>query len=154
MIRVDSGDVATLDSFALKWRWTDDRHALFPSDELSRIHPLRAEKAEEIWRLSLESLSRDFAINSQLYRDSEKAPATGDVHAWLARHVPPERPPIVVSWSAADAVLTDAELFIRRWDDFCYPASDDVSVFPLDAAWVLHYHHEEEFLYAQRRSTG
>jgi len=77
-----------------------------------------------------------------------------DVRPWLTARLPAGRVPLVVSWTREWAVLTDGALFTARWDDFCYPASDDVTVFPLDEAWALHYWHEEEFVYARRRGTG
>lgn len=74
-----------------------------------------------------------------------------DVTAWLTERIP-SRTPVVVSWDAAHAILTDSELFISHWDDFCYPSSDDVSVMPLDGSWVLHFWHWQQFLHARQRT--
>jgi hypothetical protein len=55
-----------------------------------------------------------------------------EIRDWLT-NVMRSGMPIVVSWDADTAVLTDTELFIEHWDDFCYPASDDVTVLPAEA---------------------
>ena len=56
---------------------------------------------------------------------------------------------VLISWDARTAAMTDWELFVAHWDDFCYPASDDVTVFPLGGEWVLCYHHYEVFQFRQ-----
>jgi hypothetical protein len=150
-------DIGDLSTFALRWRWTDDRYALLSADELSRIQPLRQERAKEIWLLTLESMAQDsdFDIEQRLFEPAERISSTiPEVSAWLSIQLPKGRVPILISWQPDLCVLTDSELFIARWQEFCYPASDDTSVLSLDNSWVLHFWHEEEFLYAKRRSTG
>ena len=78
--------------------------------------------------------------------------ATEEGRAWLIVRLPSGRVPIVVSWDQQTAVVTDFELFTARWEDFCYPSSDDVAVLPLDGSWVLHYWHWEEFVFGRRRN--
>ena len=52
---------------------------------------------------------------------------------------------IVLSWGSSTALETDWEVFVAHWDDFCYPASDDVSIRPIDGGWTLRYHRCEVF---------
>jgi hypothetical protein len=154
---IGPADIGDLSAFPLRWRWTDERYAMLSADDLSRIQPLREERAQEIWRLSLLSTARDedFDIDHRLFEPANRiSSGDADASAWLKGQLPKGRVPVVVSWQPDLSVLTDSELFIARWQEFCYPASDDVSVMPLDGSWVLHYWHEEEFLYAKRRVTG
>ena len=44
-----------------------------------------------------------------------------------------------------NAIVVDKQLFLTHWDDFCYPSSDDVFMWPNDLSWVLFYSHEEVF---------
>jgi hypothetical protein len=44
-------------------------------------------------------------------------------------------------------VRLPALLFVGRWDDFCFPSSDDVTVYPADERWLLEYAHREEFVF-------
>src|SRR3712207_6991725 len=63
-----------------------------------------------------------------------------------SRHLPAEPPDwVIVRWDESTAVRTTWEVFTRYWDDFCYPLSDDVAVFPDSGAWLL--------LYQDRKST-
>jgi hypothetical protein len=154
MIQVEPTDVTDLTEFGLRWRWTDERWALLSESELARIKPLRPEKAVDVWNLALESMPQGL-VNDRLFAPPDRISAEGgDVRPWLVERLPRDRTAVLVSWESDCAVVTDAQLFIARWDDFCYPASDDVSVFPIDASWVLHYHHEEEFLFARKKITG
>jgi hypothetical protein len=98
---------------------------------------------------------RDFDVDQRVFEPADRiSSGSPDASTWLKSRLPRGRAPIVVSWQPDLSVLTDSDLFIARWQDFCYPASDDVSVLPLDSSWVLHFWHEEEFLYAKRRVTG
>lgn len=57
--------------------------------------------------------------------------------------------PVAVAWGPELAVTTAADVFCEFWNDFCYPAADDVIVMPETDVWMLMYHHEEEFLFAR-----
>lgn len=148
-------DLGELSTFALRERWTDARNALLSADELPRIRPLRREKANDIWRVSLETTARDrdSDVDERYFEPAERISSVSrETLAWLKSRMPRGRAPILVSWQPELAVFTDSELFLAHWQEFCYPGSDDVSVLPLDTSWVLHFWHEEEFLYAKRRA--
>jgi hypothetical protein len=53
---------------------------------------------------------------------------------------------LTVAWEPDLAVTLPAKVFCEFWNDFCYPASDDVVILPAPGGWLLRYHHEEEFL--------
>jgi hypothetical protein len=57
-----------------------------------------------------------------------------------------------VLWHPWDvAVLTADSVFQRYWDDFCYPSSDDVLIWPRSDAWAAVYRHEEVIFAGTRR---
>jgi hypothetical protein len=58
-----------------------------------------------------------------------------------------------VRWDASTAVRTTWDVFTEYWDDFCYPSSDDVEVFPQSGEWLLLYHHWEQFEWGHRRQA-
>ncbi len=142
----------SLDKFPLKWRWTEKEYCILSKEDLNQITPLAPTSAKSVWEKSLTFIDRreQFSANSELFqvistfnsKDIEKA------SDWLKKHLPNSK--IIVSWQPGTAVLTNTELFIRNWDEFCYPASDDVTIYPEDESWVLHYWHEEEFCYARK----
>jgi len=51
----------------------------------------------------------------------------------------------MVSWSEDLAIQTSWDVFTEYWSDFCYPASDDVTIAPVAGDWRLKYHHYEQF---------
>jgi hypothetical protein len=80
--------------------------------------------------------------------DVERADAA-ETARWLQQLEAPETP-VIVSWQLEDAVLVPWRLFAEHWDAFWYPASDDVTVFPLSEAWVLSCDHEGTYSWRER----
>jgi hypothetical protein len=157
MIEIAPEDLSQLNAFPLRWRWTDKRYTVLSADQLARIQPLRPQRAQEVHQVALKSLSAesgDFDIDSRIFESAARIDSRSpDVVAWLTDRLP-SRTPVVVSWDRSTAVLTDSELFVEHWKDFCYASSDDVSLLPLDVSWVLHFGHEEQLLHARRRACA
>lgn len=153
-IDIGPADLHDLNLFPLRWRWTDKRYSVFSEDQLSRIRPLRSERALGVFQLAQKSFSavpNAFDTDERLFEPGDRIDSESpDVGQWLASRIPADVP-VIVLWDKEHAVLTDSGLFLAQWDDFCYPSSDDVSVLPLDGSWILHFSHEEKFLYARRR---
>lgn len=158
MLTIADDTFADLATFSLRWRWTSERHAMLPPEELERVRPLRDEAVASLMRRVWEEcrVVDDGACDSATFAIAERVRTDrGDVRRWLADRLPPDRTPLLVCWWCKPlAVLTDSDIFIRHWDTFCYPSSDDVMILPLDVVWALRYDHEEEFVFAQRRSLA
>lgn len=163
MIEVDPNDFRPLDTFRLRWRWTDSTWALLSPEELRQIQPLTEAKARELWRWTLTS-------SNGLYRTAQglapRMPAASErftsfahittaamphsiVTQELAALVAAWSEPVAVVWNPTDAVVVAWEVLCAHWDAFCYPASDDVSIRPLDESWCLEWHHEGYFLFGR-----
>ena len=153
MIQIGTEDITSLDEFPLRWRWTDERHAHLGDEERARIRPLKPEAGSKVWRLATAFLGEELDLDPSVYEGVQRSPARTKNDSGFLTRLPAGRIPVVVSWDQHTAVLTDSELFVQRWDDFCYPSSDDVTVIPLDASWLLHYSHWEEFLFARKRNS-
>ena len=54
MFEIEENDFRSLDSFPLKWRWTDSRWNKLPDDALKTIQPLVETKARELCQYSLQ----------------------------------------------------------------------------------------------------
>jgi hypothetical protein len=149
-------DFQPLDSFELCWRWTEHNPNI-SSDELKHIRPLSEEKALHVWKRSLDFIEDgDIYPSTKLFEDIVEVNTSevdeDEIHHWLNHKVPGETEPIVVSWFPTVAVVTEWSLFVKYWDDFCYPGSDDVSVWPyVSEAWSLLYFHEEVFYFGKAR---
>lgn len=135
MIEFRPLDFVPLADFPLRWRWTEPRGNTLPPRVLARIRPLSAARAAELAPHAAYLCDERRELSREMRADGEAA----SVAAWLRTlHIDPTTR-VVVSWDAASAVVTDWEVFCRYWDDFCYPAADDVTILPLSEDWVLCY---------------
>jgi hypothetical protein len=160
MLKIEDTDFQPPSTFSLNWRWTDSRWNELPESDLRQIKPLTKIKAKEFWRiLGHYVLSNGPRIN--IFECSEWVDATLDVpgafekiRSWLLNHLSERDESVIVSWDKDTAVLTNWGIFCDYWDDFCYPSSDDVTVFPLSIGWVLFYDHFERFVFGSRLATA
>jgi hypothetical protein len=131
----------TIREFPLAWRWTDPRYAVFPPEVLAQLYPCPPEEAFLLFKCAgVRSRSIDPAA-TRISADN----SPGQVSAWLEARQPRLTEEVVVCWSPELALRTRWSTFIKRWDDLCYPSSDDVTVFPNSGSWLLMYHHWHEF---------
>jgi hypothetical protein len=155
VIEIGAADFAPLDSFPLKWRWTDSRWNELPPDVLSTIRPLAEVKAHEIFRVSAGYYKND-GLNEPLFGGivQTRAESEGDnflrVQRWLLTEIPDAPREVVLSWDSRRAAVVAWGTFCRFWDDFCYPGSDDVAIFPQNEEWALLYHREEYLFFRKR----
>ena len=138
------------------WRWTDAKHAVFPDGILAQMQPVSADEAA---RLFAESRQHEHADGLRQDQFTITTLATAGVSTdaaceWLCRCQPDLSARIVICWDERTALRTTWEVFTAHWDDFCYPASDDVLIWPESAKWVMRYHHEEELQFGRRGPTA
>ncbi len=147
--------VISMDKFKLNWRWTDENYCLLSESELSYILPLDSRTAKEIWGKSLTFIDKEneFSPNPKLFDSIDFIDTTDSdkVIDWLSRKMPSGD--IIVSWQPDTAVKTTVELFIKYWDEFCYPSSDDVSIWPETEDWVIHFWHYEKACYGKSKNV-
>ncbi len=131
-------------SFELAWRWTSETHAVLPDDVLRAIHPLTAAEAEA---LSPESNRRCTPLPVAAYSLSIFAEwdDVDPVRKRLQDLPVAEHAEVIVHWLPTLAVRTTWGIFVQYWSEFCYPSSDDVTVWSPDEAWTLCYRHFEFF---------
>jgi hypothetical protein len=156
MINIEEVDFISIDSFPLKWRWTDSRWNKFPANALNSIQPLAESKARELCQYSLAFEDQSGLIES-LFESIARINTSGDeseVRQWLIARSSDLNQAVVVSWDNKLAALVKWEVFCEYWDDFCYPSSDDVAIFPLSEGWMLSYSHDEYFMFGERRISG
>jgi len=139
----------TIEEFPLAWRWVDSRYALLPQDVLARMLPCPPEQASRVF-------DRAASLERVAVPDAARISADGapdKVIAWLRSHESRVNEDVFVSWSPDTALQTSWGTFTERWDDFCYPSSDDVTVTPRDESWILLYHHWHEFEFRPKPSA-
>lgn len=144
--------MSAIADFPLIWRWTSAIHALFSESGLAGLHPCSPAEAAELHDASLRFLVADSLDPKQFDRvltQSANLPLA-DGCSWLRAQAPNLAERVAVSWQRDTALRTTWEHFTARWDDFCYPSSDDVLVLPDSGSWIFLYHHAETFSFGNR----
>ena len=150
MLVIGTSDLSSIDTFPLVWRWTQVSHAVLSDEEIASIEPLRVEKARELQKLS-RALEQNTALREVREINTDVLPEQ-DILTWL-RHLPIIDDAVLVSWDEETGIRVPWSLFVRRWDDFCYPSSDDVSIIPLSDQWLLQYWHYGQFSWKHVNAT-
>ena len=142
----DSSAFAPLTSSKLLWRWTSRTHALFPAHVLAAMMAFN----------SSEALARHAEALLRVPDPTDRAGTVmecGDdvpeekVSTWLSGLSADAQAWTVLSWDRTTAILIPWKHFAERWSDFCYPASDDVTIWQPHQLWTLEFEHEESFRY-------
>ncbi len=163
MIQLNQSDFRPSDSFELWWRWANPKRVMLPESVLAQIHPLTGEKAQEIWQTELVYIS-------ELWRyafDSTLEPITSSsLFEWI-RHIdisiakieavqqdltmfePQGNQIVIVMWEPTVAVAVPWHIFYTYFWSFCYPVTDDVSVWPTSELWGLQYHHKDQLIFGR-----
>ncbi len=130
----------------------NEKYAVLPIDVLARITPHEREQSEQFFKRSLE-FSGDDGLNESLFSIAQFSTQEVDpitVSAWLMAQHQVMNTTVILSWQPSTAVSTSWEIFARYWSDFCYPASDDLTVWSESEDWCLLYHHEEFLQFGKR----
>jgi hypothetical protein len=138
---------ADIYKFRLAWRWTHPSHNVLPADILAQIKPLEHTEPPD-------GIGPRGELNQAGFADTRTTQTSGSpesVSRWLGQLDIKPSDQITIHWDDQTAVETTWGIFAQFWDDFCYPSSDDVTVFPSGGSWILQYRHEESFEWARRQ---
>jgi len=163
MIELKQENFRPLVDFKLRWRWVNPKWNVLPETKLAQIHPLVEKKAEAIWEHAIAYIEE---LWKYAFDDTPEPIASSPLFEWL-RHIDMTKEPldrvrqhltsfepqgdqvVIVLWEPTTAVAVPWQLFYEYWDDFCYPGSDDVSVWPVSEMWCLQYHHEDQLIFGR-----
>ena len=132
MTELSDRDLRSVNDFPLSWRWTSETHDLLPPDMLATIEPLTEER-----RAAPKNVAQyEIAITTEW--DDPDAP-----RRMLARLGIDEDTLVLISWTPTLAVRCPWRTFVRYWNAFCHPSSDDATVWSPSESWTLNYRHFE-----------
>ena len=149
-LEMSPDDYERLAKFRLSLRWIDS----MPQDVYSKITPLTSVRATEIWK-HVTAFLDEGRLKSSLFVMEAQFDASGEpesVSEWLHQRETEPRQFVILLWDESTAVLTEWDIFCDFWDDFCYPSSDDVVIYPCSGKWLLLYDHEETFQFGRLRT--
>src|SRR5215208_1309767 len=100
MIHIEESDFRFIDSFPLKWRWTDSRWNKLPDDALKSIQPLSEGKSRELCQFSLAFSNQSGLIESLFDRVSriDTSDDSAEIRQWLLELSSDLNQTVVVSW--------------------------------------------------------
>ena len=152
MIVIKDSDLGSLEEFPLKWRWTESQWNKLPVDALNSIRPFTQNKASELLQYSLSFSDAGGLFDSEFDQITTVDASTDspNVRKWLRSCSADLSQRVIISWDNHHAALVDWDVFTEYWNDFCYPSSDDLAVWPLSNEWALMYLHSEVFVFGVR----
>jgi hypothetical protein len=156
MFTFTESDFLPIERFAYRWRFTNPKYVQLTPTELNQLHPLSLTASNSV-DTEIRSLldKRKLPVTTDVFGRMVKYDTSGDpldTKEWLERTLRNLHGLVIVSWDADNAVVTSLQLFLKYWDDFCYPGSDDTTIVPLDLSWIIQYWHEEVICFAARNA--
>jgi hypothetical protein len=140
VFELSPADRRPLDDFPLLYRWTRPEHQVLPAEALASIIPLSVQRASELAPDAAARCTQRRVAEWQLTISAEwDSPES--VRDRLGELLVSPSTQVVVSWDQTTAVVMPWRTFVGYWEAFCYPSSDDVSVWEPGAAWTLCYRH-------------
>jgi hypothetical protein len=140
MKEFSAADFAPLDDFPLLGRWTRRSHDLLPAAALATIRPLTRAAAAALAPEAANRCSERPAFELELSISAEWDDGEPVRERLWALGIPHDER-VILSWTRELAVETRWETFVQHWDAFCYPSSDDVTVWARHSDWTLCYRH-------------
>lgn len=140
-------DLEPFSASGFAWRWKDPKHSVLPDNALESVRALRRPVARLQFQPSLE-MDRWVRDNPGREIDTDANPE-GAVAAWLSL-AGFGSDLVIASWSEDEAVYLPLLTFATYWSAFCYPSSDDVTVWPLTRLWAISYAHSGQFFWRAR----
>jgi hypothetical protein len=147
-ISPDIKNTIEFEKFSLSWRWDKNHNSTINEEEKRLIIPYSEEESKKLYKIT-----SYFEISDKLknnYEEFEWMSATigskaniQKVKSTLTEYFSNTSSDVIISWDRRTCVSTTKEIFIKYWDNFCYPSSDDVIVLSFDTNVILKYNHIE-----------
>lgn len=134
-----------IEHFPLIWRWTQSSHTVLPADVLSLLTPIESDAAELLYLRGEDAFSGRAIANAFEHR-SENSDVTRE---WLRCLPVPSEERVLLLWSRQMGIALPWQVFVRYWEDFCYPSSDDAFIFVESTGSCVAWYHYEVFRFRE-----
>lgn len=147
-IEIDNSEIIPLNDFELSWRWEKTHNPVISDSEKAQIQPVseieskRLNKVIDYFEIE-DNLSNDFIESDWIIANSENDEKIKTFRNKLTSILNSWNENVIVTWNRTTTLKTTKEIFIKYWDDFCYPSSDDVTIISEETNWVMFYRHFE-----------
>ncbi|MBB6681199.1 hypothetical protein H4O20_07055 [Aequorivita sp. 609] len=147
-IEIINSEIIDLKEFELNWRWEKTHNPDISDLEKAQIEPVseieskRLNKVIDYFEIE-DNLSNDFIETDWISASSENDEKIDTFRNKLTSILDTWDENVIVTWNRTTALKTTKEIFLKYWDDFCYPSSDDVTIISEETNWVMFYRHFE-----------
>ena len=147
-IEIDNSEITDLKDFKLNWRWEKTHNPGISDSEKAQIEPVseieskRLNKVIDYFEIE-DNLRNDFIETDWMSANSENDEKIDAFRNKLTSILDTWDENVIVTWNRTTTLKTTKEVFLKYWDDFCYPSSDDVTIISEETNWVMFYNHIE-----------
>jgi len=156
-IKLDNNEIIAFEKFSLNWRWDKIHNPEISLKELKQLHPLSEIESKRINKVigffEIESnLHEAFEPTDWFRASSETKDSIIEFSKVFLKLTQSNDENLFISWNRSTCVYTTKEIFIKYWEDFCYPSSDDVTIISELTNWVFFYNHIEVGKFWKRKN--
>lgn len=160
MAKIDFDDLGNhiipMESFGLKWRFTEENYDVLPENHIDQMKPLDADAAKFLWDYTMSvGLHDNIPFKKDFFRTIDKAKVTLEnqkkVKKWLYHRGIPFDKAVYLSWQPDDAMIVPWKIFIKYFDSFYYSGADDLTIIDGTLQWALLFYHEDEIYFGTNK---
>jgi len=148
-ILVDTKEIISFEDFRLAWRWDEIHNPDISLEDIRQIKPLSILESKRI-NLIIDKYNEEKKIVGR-FEPTDLFIASSDTNKSVEKFSNDFNnltkdfcENLIISWDQSTCIYTTKEIFVKYWDDFCYPSSDDIMIISELTNWVLFYYHYEE----------
>ena len=147
-IEIDNREIIPLEDFELNWRWEKTHNPIISDLEKAQIEPVseieskRLNKVIDYFEID-DNLRENYIETDWLSASCENDEKIESFRNSLSTVLESWNENVIVTWDRTTTLKTTKELFLKYWDDFCYPSSDDVIIISEETNWIMFYNHIE-----------
>jgi hypothetical protein len=147
-IELNTKEVIPFEDFELSWRWDNIHNSDISLEEKGQIKPLTIQESKLINKVieyfeSESNLHNTFEPTDWIRASSETKDSIDKFANDFQQLTQDYNENLFISWNRSTCIYTSKEIFIKFWDDFCYPSSDDITIISELTNWVYFYNHIE-----------
>lgn len=147
-IEIDTHEIIPFEDFELNWRWDDFHNPDISLEDKGQIKPLSIVESKRINKVidyfkSESNLLKSFEQTDWFRASSETKESIDKFSNDFKELTKDYVENLFISWNRSTCIYTTKEIFIKYWDDFCYPSSDNITIISELTNWVYFYNHIE-----------
>ena len=156
-IGFDTKEIIPFENFELNWRWDFAHNPTILSVEKEQIEAFSEIESKRINKIidyfeSESNLRKSFESSDWFIASSETELAKKKFSDIFRQRTQNYNENLYISWNRTTCVYTTKEIFIKYWDDFCYPISDNVTIISEFTNWIYFYRHYGVGIFWERKT--